>query len=215
MENLEKDRLYLTNGNGISSSDLEAVVNELFQKNMINNIEFDKYRNNRNILISRVCTFLDNIEKKGPIVVAYFYFAFERINKHAYDQLPSRQAGYMTDGPAPPDPPSVPESFEVCVKKLEDDFVHFSNDSKINDVTLQLLVEALANKQVFNAAEKDKHLNRNEELHRRVTDFLTDLMRKGCRPCYLFYETLATYCPDLYNSLPSSRANDVEQMQLC
>ncbi|XP_078095144.1 uncharacterized protein LOC144509961 [Mustelus asterias] len=208
MENLQKDQLYLTNGNGISDSDLEAVVNELFQAKMINKIEFEKYRNHRNVLISRVGCFLDNIKMKGPTVVEYFYQAFETINKPACDQLPSRQQRFKMDHDGlPPTADTIsafPTAYEIYVKNLSMDFVYLSNDGGINDVTLKLLVEDLSSHQVFNPAERDKHLNRNEELFRRVTDFLQDLTMKGRRPCYLFYQAFERHCPDLYTSLPSS-----------
>ncbi|XP_067826677.1 uncharacterized protein [Heptranchias perlo] len=215
MEDFQMDRLYLTNRNGMSDTDLEAVVNELYQNKMINEIEISKYRNNQKTLISRVSTFLDNIEKKGPIVIEFFYHAFKTLNKPAYDQLPSKQKGCVTDGPpALLALPSEPEGSEVYVKKLNDDFVYLSNKGTLSDVTLQLLVEALANQQVFNPAEKEKHLKRNEELHRCITDFLMDVKSKGWRPCALFYEALAEHCMDLYTSLPSSRKEGDEPMQL-
>uniref|UniRef100_UPI00398E5C91 zinc-binding protein A33-like isoform X2 n=1 Tax=Pristiophorus japonicus TaxID=55135 RepID=UPI00398E5C91 len=188
MEDLQKDRLHLINRNGMSSSDLEVVVNELFQKEMINKIEFSKYRNDKKTLISRVSNFLDDIEKKGPIVIELFYCAFKAMNKPAYDQLPSKQGGS-----------------ELAETKLKKDFVYLSNEATLSDLTLQLLVEALANQHVFNPTEKDKHLNINEELHRRTTDFLIDVMSKGQRPCYLFYKALEEHCVDLCKSLPSAR----------
>ncbi|XP_072334481.1 uncharacterized protein [Scyliorhinus torazame] len=157
MEDLQKDRLHFTNKSGMSDNDLQAVVNNLLQAKMINKIEFEMYRNQRKLLISRVGTFLDNIEKKGTIVVEYFYRTFEGINKHAHDQLPSKQKGHVVDGPpAAPVPFSIPEASEVHVEKLKDDFVYLTNEGGINDVTLQQLVEALASQQVFNAVEKEK-----------------------------------------------------------
>ncbi|XP_072334478.1 uncharacterized protein [Scyliorhinus torazame] len=199
MEDLQKDRLHFTNKSGMSDNDLQAV-----------------YRNQRKLLISRVGTFLDNIEKKGTIVVEYFYRTFEGINKHAHDQLPSKQKGHVVDGPpAAPVPFSIPEASEVHVEKLKDDFVYLTNEGGINDVTLQQLVEALASQQVFNAVEKEKHLHRNEELHRRVTDFLMDLTRKGQRSCYLFYRALKDSNQALYTSLPSSATKYLKPFQHC
>ncbi|XP_072334479.1 uncharacterized protein [Scyliorhinus torazame] len=198
MEDLQKDRLHFTNKSGMSDNDLQAVVNNLLQAKMINKIEFEMYRNQRKLLISRVGTFLDNIEKKGTIVVEYFYRTFEGINKHAHDQLPSKQ-----------------KASEVHVEKLKDDFVYLTNEGGINDVTLQQLVEALASQQVFNAVEKEKHLHRNEELHRRVTDFLMDLTRKGQRSCYLFYRALKDSNQALYTSLPSSATKYLKPFQHC
>ncbi|XP_067873525.1 uncharacterized protein [Heterodontus francisci] len=145
------------------------------------------------------------MEKKGSTVIEYFYAVFEKINKYAYDQLPSKQGGYVVGGPSEaPYLPSEPEASEMYVVKVKDDFVYLSNKGTINDVALQLLVETLTNQKVFNPAEKDKHLNRNEELHRRVTDFLMDVMSKGRRSCYLFYKALAEHCADVCQSLPSS-----------
>uniref|UniRef100_UPI00398E471E uncharacterized protein n=1 Tax=Pristiophorus japonicus TaxID=55135 RepID=UPI00398E471E len=216
MEDLRKDRLHLTNRNGMSSSDLEVVVNELFQKEMINKIEFSKYRNDRKTLISRISNFLDDIEKKGPTVIELFYCAFEAINKPAYDQLPSKQGGYVVDGTAAsPILLSGPQGSELAKTKLKKDFVYLSNEATLSDLTLQLLVEALANQHVFNPAEKDKHLNINEELHKRTTEFLIDVMSKGQRPCYLFYKALEEHCVDLCKSLPSARLEEFEPMQLC
>ncbi|XP_042199675.1 uncharacterized protein LOC103172130 isoform X2 [Callorhinchus milii] len=156
-EDLQIDRLYLTNQAGLSESDLEIVLNYLHTKSIINLVELQKYRNNRTSLLSRVTAFLDNLDRKGPDAISQFYRAFEEANNRAFHQLPSKSSCDV-DGPTPGATKWYPESegSEIYCKKLKQDMPELTNGARLSDIVLQQLVQYLAIEKVFNEAEKEK-----------------------------------------------------------
>ncbi|XP_072328608.1 caspase recruitment domain-containing protein 19-like isoform X2 [Scyliorhinus torazame] len=164
---LKNDRLFFTNEGGLYETLLTQIIIYLAKTDppVLNNREFDMLRNAKMEKHNQSATLLDFLARKGEESCGHFYTALKMYDSYVYQQLPSqRKAGKELNYVGEQNPAGM-ENFprpvqreDICIKKLKDDHLHFTNDGCLSEENFLQVINELRNHKppVLNRAEANK-----------------------------------------------------------